>query len=107
MMEQIEPNFVGFKIAPDSGDEYKYEAQHLHKHEILNTVTYSEQQATEAKLKIHKAVKDDPEISGRKLKMLSGVSHTTALKCKKEVQANPEFWDGFSNPKTDLDEDNI
>tara|TARA_R110000782_G_scaffold35510_3_gene84853 strand:- start:594 stop:1772 length:1179 start_codon:yes stop_codon:yes gene_type:complete len=107
MMEQIEPNFVGFRVAPDSGDEYKYEAQHLHKHEILNTVKYSEQQVAEAKLLIHKAVKDDPDISGRKLEMLSGVCHTTALKYKKEVQADPQLWDGFSNPKTDLNENSI
>ena len=107
MMEQIQPNFVGFRVAPDSGDDYKYEAQHLHKHEILNTVTYTEQQATEAKLKIHKAVKDDPDISSRKLEMLSGVSPPTALKYKKIVQANPELWDGFSNLKTDLDENSI
>ena len=107
MMEQIEPNFVGFKIAPDSGDDYKYEAQHLHKHEILNTVKYSERQVTEAKLKIYKAAKDDPDISGRKLEMLSGVSHTTALMYKKEVLADPELWDGFSNPKTQADENSI
>ncbi len=107
MMEQIQPNFVGFKIAPDSGDEYKNEAQHLHKHEILNTVKYSEQQVTEAKLKIHKAVKNDPEISSRKLSKVSGVSHHTANRYKKEVQADPELWDGFSNPKTEADENNL
>ena len=107
MMEQIEPNFVGFRVAPDSGDDYKYEAQHLHKHEILNTVKYSEQQVTEAKLKIHKVVKDDPDISSRKLEKVSGVSPPTALKYKKEVQANPEFWDGFSNLKADSDENSI
>ena len=107
IMEKIEPNFVGFRLAPDISGECTNEAQHFKKHDILNTAKYSEQQVTEAKLKIHKAVKDDPDISARKLEMLSGVSHTTALKCKKEVQANPEFWDGFSNPKTETDENNV
>ena len=106
MMEQIEPNFVGFKIAPDSGDEYLNEAQHFKKHDIPNTVKYSQNQKMEARLKIHKAVIDDPEISSRKLETLSGVSHNTANRYKKEVQANPQLWDGFSNPKIDSDEDN-
>ena len=45
----------------------------------------------EAMLKIHKAVKDDPEISSRKLSTISGVAHNTANRFKKEVQANPEL----------------
>ena len=106
-MEQIEPNFVGFKVVPDVGDEFLNEARHFKKHEIPNTTKFSESQAIEAKLKIHKAVKNDPEISSRKLETLSGVSHNTANRYKKEVQANPQLWDGFSNPKIDLDEDNI
>ena len=91
MMEQIEPNFVGFKITPDSGDEYINEAQHFKKHDIPNTVKYSQNQKMEAMLKIHKAVKDDPEISSRKLSTISGVAHNTANRFKKEVQANPEL----------------
>jgi len=106
-MEQIEPNFVGFKVVPDVGDEFLNEARHFKKHEIPNTTKFSKSQAIEAKLKIHKAVKNDPEISSRKLETLSGVSHNTANRYKKEVQANPQLWDGFSNPKIDLDEDNI
>ena len=58
-------------------------------------------------LKIHKAVKNDPEISSRKLAKVSGVAHNTANRYKKEVQANPQLWDGFSNPKTEADEDNL
>ena len=58
-------------------------------------------------LKIDKAVKDDPEISSRKLSTISGVTHTTALKYKKEVQANPQLWDDFSNLKTESDENSI
>ena len=107
IMEKIEPNFVGFRLAPDISGECTNEAQHFKKHDILNTAKYSEQQVTEAKLKIHKAVKDNPDISSRKLEMLSGVSHTTALMYKKEVQADPQLWDGFSNLKTDLDENSI
>ena len=107
MMEQIEPNFVGFKIAPDSGDEYINEAQHFKKHDIPNTVKYNQDQKMEAMLKIHKAVKDDPEISSRKLSTISGVAHNTANRYKKEVQADPQLWDSFSNPKTETDEDNV
>jgi len=107
MMEQIEPNFVGFKIAPDSGYEYLNEMQHIKKHDIPNTVKYNQDQKMEAMLKIHKAVKDDPEISSRKLSTISGVAHNTANRYKKEVKANPELWDGFSNPKTETDEDNV
>ena len=107
MMEQIELNFVGFKIAPDSGDEYLNEMQHIKKHDIPDTVKYSETQKTVAMLKIHKAVKNDPEISSRKLSKVSGVAHNTANRYKKEVQANPELWDGFSNPKTEADENNL
>ena len=107
MMEQIEPNFVGFKIAPDSGYEYLNEMQHIKKHDIPDTVKYSETQKTVAMLKIHKAVKNDPEISSRKLAKVSGVAHNTANRYKKEVQANPQLWDGFSNPKTEADENNV
>ncbi len=106
-MENIEPNFVGFRIAPDSGDEYLNEMQHIKKHDIPDTVKYSETQKTVAMLKIHKAVKNDPEISSRKLSKVSGVAHNTANRYRKEVQANPELWDGFSNPKTEADENNL
>ena len=107
IMENIEPNFVGFRIAPDSGDEYLNEMQHIKKHDIPDTVKYSETQKTVAMLKIHKAVKNDPKISSRKLSKVSGVSHHTANRYKKEVQADPELWDGFSNPKTEADENNL
>jgi hypothetical protein len=107
IMENIEPNFVGFRIAPDSGDEYLNEMQHIKKHDIPDTVKYSETQKTVAMLKIHKAVKNDPEISSRKLAKVSGVAHNTAIKYKKQVQANPQLWDGFSNPKTEADENNV
>ena len=37
-------------------------------------------------LKIHKAVKNDPEISSRKLAKVSGVAHNTANRYKKEMR---------------------
>jgi len=107
MMEQIEPNFLGFRIAPEDDPDYKNEWKHLRKNEINKTVKYPEDEILAAKIKVAKAVKDDPEISYRKLETLTGVSHTTAGEYKQEFLANPQMFDGYLNPKKNEDENSF
>ena len=101
-LDHIKPNFIGASIV-EVEDELLIEANHF-EYEMANTVVYDEQQKLEAQLKIKKAIEEDPDISSRKLAQLSGVSHNTANRYKKEVIKNPQLFDGLLNPKKEEDE---
>lgn len=102
-MEKIKGNFVGVSVV-DVDDEYLSEAMHFTRAEIKTTAKYDEQQKIEAQLKIKKAVEEDPSISSRQLEKISGVSHNTANKYRKEIEENPQLFDGYLNPKDEEDE---
>lgn len=102
-MEKIKGNFVGFQLA-DVDEEYLSEAMHFTRADILNTTKYDEQGKIEAQLKIKKAIEEDPSISSRKLEKISGVSHNTANKYRKEIERNPQMFDGYLNPKDEGNE---
>ena len=104
VLEELRPNFVGVKVV-DVDDELLNEANHFGKAEIITTAVYNEEQKIEAQLKIKKAIEEDPSITSRKLEKISGVSHQTALKYRKEIEENPQLFDGYMNPKTDEDGD--
>ena len=104
-MEKIEGNFIGFRLTEEVDAELLIEANHFNRAEIKTTAVYNEEQKIEAKLKIKKAIKEDPSLSSRQLEKISGVRHTTALKYRKEVEANPQLFDGYMNPKTEEDGD--
>jgi hypothetical protein len=104
VLEELHPNFVGVKVV-DVDDELLNEANHFCRAEIITTAVYNEDQKIEAKLKIKKAIEDDPSISLRKLEKISGVSHQTAKTYRKQIEANPQLFDGYMNPKTEEDGD--
>ncbi len=103
VMEGLYPNFVGVKVV-DVDEELLEEANHFSRADIKTTAVYDEDQKLEAQLKIKKAIEDDPNISSRKLEKISGVSHQTANRYRKEIEENPQLFDGYMNPKTDEDE---
>ena len=100
VMEGLYPNFVGVKVV-DVDEELLEEANHFSRADIKTTAVYDEDQKLEAQLKIKKAIEDDPNISSRKLEKISGVSHNTANRYRKEIEENPQLFDGYMNPKTD------
>lgn len=104
-MEKIEGNFIGFRLTEEVDEELLIESNHFKRAEILTTARYNEDQKIEAKLKIKKAIEEDPSLSSRQLEKISGVRHTTALKYRKEVEANPQLFDGYMNPKAEEDGD--
>ncbi len=104
VMEGLYSNFVGVKVV-DVDEELLEEANHFSRADIKTTAVYDEDQKLEAQLKIKKAIEDDPNISSRKLEKISGVSHQTANRYRKEIEENPQLFDGYMNPKTDEDEE--
>tara|TARA_B110000305_G_scaffold228135_1_gene277561 strand:- start:587 stop:1753 length:1167 start_codon:yes stop_codon:yes gene_type:complete len=102
-MDQLEPNFVGFRIAPENC-EYMNEGQHLKRLEIPTTKKYDESQKLKAKQIIAEALERNPEASSRELEKISGVSHNTANKYRKEMLSKQELFDGYLNPREYEDE---
>jgi hypothetical protein len=102
-MDQLEPNFVGFRIAPENC-EYMNEGQHLKRLEIPTTKKYDESQKLKAKQIIAETLEHNPEASSRELEKISGVSHNTANKYRKEMLSKQELFDGYLNPREYEDE---
>ena len=102
VLEELHPNFMGVKVV-NVDDDLLNEANHFGKAAIITTAVYNEEQKIEAQLKIKKAIEEDPSITSRKLEKISGVSHPTALKYRKEIEENPQLFDGYMNPKTEED----
>jgi len=102
VLEELHPNFIGVKVV-DVDDELLNESNHFGRAEIKTTAIYNEEQKIEAQLKIKKAIEEDPSITSRKLEKISGVSHQTANKYRKEIENNPQLFDGYMNPKTKED----
>lgn len=103
-LDYIKPNFIGASIV-EVDDDLKYEINHLNADLPAKTIVYDEQQKLEAQIKIYKALKEDPYLSSRKLEKISGVSHNTANRYKKEVLDNPEKFEKYLNPKKEDNED--
>ena len=57
-----------------------------------------------AKQIIAEALERNPEASSRELEKISGVSHNTANKYRKEMLSNQELFDGYLNPRKYEDE---
>lgn len=104
VLEELHPNFIGVKVV-DVDEDYLIELNHFSRAEIKTTAVYNEDQKIEAKLKIKKAIEDDSSISSRKLEKISGVSHQTANIYRKEIEQNPQLFDGYMNPKKEKDGD--
>jgi len=98
VLEELHQNFIGVKVV-DVDEDYLIELNHFSRAEIKTTAVYNEEQKIEAKLKIKKAIKEDPSLSSRQLEKISGVSHQTANIYRKEIEQNPQLFDGYMKPK--------
>jgi len=107
-MGKIEPNFLGFKFE-DVEETYLSEQSHFIGSGGFDLDLSSNDSRVKEKsenlLKVKKALDSDPFASSRKLEEETGLSNRTCNKHRKTIEENPQLFDGYSNPKTDEDEE--
>ncbi|MDC3259659.1 AAA family ATPase [Flavobacteriaceae bacterium] len=107
-MGKIEPNFLGFKFE-DVDETYLSEQSHFIGSVGFDLDLSSDDSRVKAKsenmLLVKKALENNPNASSRELEAETGLSNKTCNKHRKTIEEYPQLFDGYSNPKTDEDEE--